>query len=285
MAFLCRPSPVFIEIAQKIACFNGANMNVNGVFTPFDQYQIRGSAWCTRSLTHAIFLTPSTWNDGSANSWKSPAIEAMYRNVQFWTTEKGKNNPLGFLWAYVQDFEPGEAGLQRTSIEDEYFLTEVCKLAKSRIFTGARQTELDAVADAVCQFPVRFVNEAVNGEWRAIGASRITVSSSASSYAQTNWAAVQAWQYNNETLGSPGPWRPGRGVRSYSQLETSTTAGAYYDSYFWAALVAAVERDVPGAATAWTRVTSSTTGISNLATWADGFASDPRWGAYPRNKS
>ena len=79
-----------------------------------------------------------------------------------------------------------------------------------------------------------------------------------------------------------GKWLAGRGVNKYSLLTPDETAGAYYPSYFWAALAIAVERDIPGAATAWTTVTQN---ITNLSTWSDGFIADPRWGVYPRNRA
>jgi hypothetical protein len=43
----------------------------------------------------------------------------------------------------------------------------------------------------------------------------------------------------------------------------------------------AVERNVEGAGTAWTKVTN---GITNLSTWANGFAAEPRYNRYPRNR-
>jgi hypothetical protein len=290
MAFACRPSPVFIEIAQKASMYSGCAMSTNWTWDQLN-YQIRGNAWAARNLAHAIMLTP----DGDA--WKTAAINALYRNVQNWKSKNDgtRGNLLGFAWNEntsatqgTGDFEPGDPGMQRPTIEDEYFATEVHKVANLKLFPTAqvsRQTELEALADKAVEFPVRFVNDAVNGEWRAVGASRLTISSSDTSYAQSNWAAMQSWQYSGETLSSPGKWLTGRGVRSYSQLTPIDSAGAYYDAYFWAALVAAVERDVPGAAAAWSRVTSPTTGISNLSTWADGFATEPRWGSYPRNKA
>ncbi|MCS6945217.1 MAG: hypothetical protein RMK97_07385, partial [Sutterellaceae bacterium] len=57
--------------------------------------------------------------------------------------------------------------------------------------------------------------------------------------------------------------------------------GALYPEYFWAALVAAVERNVPGAEAAWNKVIGN---VTNLASWSAGFGNDPRWGIYPRNK-
>ena len=79
-----------------------------------------------------------------------------------------------------------------------------------------------------------------------------------------------------------GPWMTGSWTStSYSSAKINSSAGAYYPSYFWAALVAAVERGVAGSDAAWTKVT---TNVTNLSTWSAGFGSDPRWGAYPRNK-
>lgn len=294
MAFMVRPSPVFIELAQKVAMYNSCAMSTVGVWDQVN-YQIRGNAWAARSIAHAISLTPD------ADGWKAPALNALYRNVQNWTAQNnGTNgNLLGFAWkdnmnasSFTPDFEAGEGGMQRPTIEDEYFCTEVCKVANAHLFPtsqASRQAELSAIADKACQFPVRFVNEARAGEWRAIGSSRLTISNSSTVYAFTNWSDVMAWAFSGDANppASSGTWLAGRagGGGSYSRLDVITTAGAYYDSYFWAALVAAVERDIPGAAAAWSRVTSSSTGISNLSTWADGFATDPRWGAYPRNKS
>ena len=74
-----------------------------------------------------------------------------------------------------------------------------------------------------------------------------------------------------------GSWKS----TSYSSAQANSSAGAGYVSYFWAALVAAVERGVAGSDAAWTKVT---TNVSNLSAWSGGFGPDPRWGPYPRNK-
>jgi hypothetical protein len=284
MAFLCRPSPVFIEIAQKIATWAGTNYSTDGVFGT--DYQQRGYAWCMRSLAHAIFLTPDS------EAWKAPARADLAKNVQRGLAFKyHPNNKLDFIWddtggdgppgSNLYDFE-SDPGCQQPSFMVAYQITEIPKIANAKLLVGAEQAALVELADWICRFPVRFVNEATAGEWRAVGASRLTVSSSSSAFVESNWAAVQAFQFNAD---SPPPvagkWLTGRGVSTYAELTPIDTAGAYYESYFWAALVAAVERDIPGAAAAWTRVTAS---ITNLQSWSDGFIAEPRWGAYPRNK-
>ena len=295
IAFLCHPSPVVIEIAQKIAAFNGANMSTNWVHGVAN-YQRRGVAWCARSLAHAIYLTPDTFATGEINSWKQPAKNALYRNVQYWTATKALPNPkgncpLGFVLEYGVDSGPDQVptspGMQRSTIEDEYFITEVCKVANAKLLRGAQQAELNAIADAACQFPIRFVNESVNCEFRAIGASRLTVSSNPKVYVEANWAAVQAFQFAGHAPPGPGKWLAGRDVSAYSALtpeESSIVSGATsYGSQFWSAFSTAVERGVGGAGAAWDRVVTNG-GITNLSTWADGFADDPRHGFYPRTK-
>jgi hypothetical protein len=282
LAFLCRPSPVYIEIAQKVALWNGTNFSMSGEF--HNDYQQRGYAWCMRSLGHAIFLTP----DGEG--WKASAKNDLYLNVQRGLSFRNSpTNKLDFIWdtytTPVHDFEPSQAGLQQPTFMVTYIVTEIPKVANAKLLSGTQQADFAALADWVCKFPVRFVNEAVAGEWRAVGASRLTVSSGTNNFVETNWAAVQAFQFSGDSPPAlAGPWLEGRGVNRYSQLTASTSAGAVggpYASYFWAALAIAVERDIPGAANAWTRVTQN---ITNLSTWGDGFIADPRWGAYPRNR-
>src|SRR5262249_28266636 len=75
MAMVCRPSPVYIETAQKVAAWNGAwsSGDGNGVFGHW--YQTRGKAWCLRSLSHAILMTPDTMN------WRAAAIGTLNGNV------------------------------------------------------------------------------------------------------------------------------------------------------------------------------------------------------------
>jgi hypothetical protein len=278
MAFMCRPSPVFIEIAQKLATWNGTSWAKDGVF--HNDYQQRGYAWCMRSLAHAIFITP----DGEP--WKTAAKADLYKNVQRGLSFKNSpQNKLDFIWhedgSGVYDFQPAP-GCQQPTFMVVYQITEIPKIANAKLLSGTEQAAMVELADWICRFPVRFVNEAVAGEWRAIGASRLTVSSSSNSFVESNWAAVQAFQFSGDTPPPvAGKWLEGRDVNRYALLTPADRAGATYSSYFWAALAIAVERDIPGAATAWTKVTQN---ITNLASWSDSFVDDPRWAVYPRNK-
>lgn len=96
MGLMCRPSPVFIEIAQKIAVWNETWSSYDGGFGTY--YQTRGKAWGIRSLAHAIFLTP----DGDA--WKPAGRSALFRNTQLLKAfQDDLKSALGFVW----DFAPG----------------------------------------------------------------------------------------------------------------------------------------------------------------------------------
>jgi hypothetical protein len=53
-----------------------------------------------------------------------------------------------------------------------------------------------------------------------------------------------------------------------------------YPGQYWAALVAARERDVDGAVQAWNTVQDH---LTDLDGWLNGFGNDPRWGPLPRN--
>ena len=91
MAFLCQPSPAFIEIAQKIAIWNATALQNDGVFGFWSQ--VRGKAWGVRSLAHAIFLTP----DG--DTWKPAARSSLAANVRTIDAfRKSPNATLGFVW-------------------------------------------------------------------------------------------------------------------------------------------------------------------------------------------
>ena len=78
-----------------------------------------------------------------------------------------------------------------------------------------------------------------------------------------------------------GTWMsfPDNKPDTYTQYTADITAGAYYPSYLWSALMAAHERQLPGAAAAYQTLVAT---VSNLASWRGGFGSDPRWGSVSR---
>jgi hypothetical protein len=249
-----------------------------------------------RSLVHATFLSLSS------DPWKAGGSAALYRNAllldQF---RKSTNAKLGFVWDFtpdtVLDFGRGTPGLQQPLWQHHYLLVELHKAANAKLLTGAQQDTLSAVADWAASQPVRYINEAVAGEWRVIpyettvgradyGVANGTdqgsgVYSGAVIDSLPTWGQQFAWYFVDPPPAVAGPWMTGEGfTNTYASMQADGVAGAYYPSYFWSALVAAVERSVPGADTAWTKVLGN---VTNLSAWRGGFAADPRWGTFPRN--
>jgi hypothetical protein len=301
MAFLCQPSPVFIEIAQKIAIWNATALQTDGVFGFWAQ--VRGKAWGIRSLTHAIFLTP----DG--DPWKAPAQGSLAANLRLIDAFRtSPNATLGFVWhaspTKCADFESRNEGMQQPVWMHHWMVMTLHAAERAKVLTGNDQTLLTTVADWAALQPVRYVNEAQAGEWRlhnyltVVGRAVVTSSTGddlgSGIYAGATFDALPtypenfAWFYRDAPPPSAGTFLfiesnpdSNPNYRSWSSAGTSSSAGVSYASIFWAALTAAVERGVPGADAAWTKVTGS---LTNLSTWSDGFVSEPRYNRFPRNK-
>jgi hypothetical protein len=163
LAFLCQPSPCFIELAQKIAVWNGTWSDPNATFGIF--FQTRGRAWSMRALAHAVFLTP----DGS--SWKSVGAAALARNIavldEYRTVPK---NPLGLVWdggpTKCLDNHASVTGFQSPIWMHHWLACELHKIANAKLLSGAQQTAVDRLASWACEQPVRYINESTAGEWR-----------------------------------------------------------------------------------------------------------------------
>ena len=284
MAFIVRPSPVYMEIAQKVAVWNGTwSSGGNGAFTwtsgVFGHwYQTRGKAWGIRSLAHATFLTPNSL------PWRAAGAAAIKRNAElidtFRTDPKQK---LGLVWDYsptsLNDHASNSPHFQIAAWQHHYLVTELHKAARARLLTGTDQTSLAATADWAAAQPVRWINERANGGWRYVPYSTAVSPSKSMTDSPTTWGEEMAL-FMTDTPVSTGSWATfyNNVASSYGRFEADA-AGASYVSYFVAALAAAVERDVPGATTAWQTMLA---GVTNHEIWRRGFARDPRWGATPR---
>jgi hypothetical protein len=301
MAFVVRPSPVFIELAQKVAIWNGTwsvfvgdSGPLGGTVAPTGLfgavYQTRAKAWGIRSLTHAIFLTPD------AHPWKAPARNSLAQNVSylsdFTTNSRSKLNVIygGQLnWPGTEyNVRPAGAAFGTSNMQQSYLLVTLHRMASARILTGADQAKADALADWTATWPARWVNEQPNGTWRyisigmAMGRDPSPVTGPNS---PDTWTSMRAYSYPGQAPASvAGPWMsssPWDEPPTLAEYGPDPVAGAFYPSYFWSALVAAVERNVTGASSAWTTVQAN---VNNLPGWLDGFGLDPRWGATPRNR-
>jgi hypothetical protein len=189
---------------------------------------------------------------------------------------------LGAFWDYDYDFyndyEGGAGG--QTPIWESYFVVgELHRAANAKVLTGTGQARLVTLADWAAQMPVRYVNEAVGGSFRQ-HRYQTTISRSATSVDQpATWGEMWTWTYGSNTTPVAGPWVVG--PDDSSVWPPAATNGSSYDVHFWAAFVAGIERSVPGADAAWTKVL---TNVTNLSNWSEGFTTDPRFGPYPRNK-
>jgi hypothetical protein len=301
MAFLCQPSPAFIEIAQKIALWNATALQTDGVFGFWAQ--VRGKAWGIRSLAHAIFLTP----DG--DPWKAPARSSLTANVRLIDEFRtSPNATLGFVWytspTKCADFEGRIEGMQQPLWMHHFLVLALHSAERAKLLSGAEQALLKTVTDWAAMQPVRYVNEARRGEWRLhnyltmVGRAAVTAAANdvlgSGVVAGPTFDALPtypenfAWFYRDAPPPSAGKFLfiqtdPGLNpnYRSWSTASEATSSGVSYASVFWAALTAAVERDLPGADAAWDKVT---TGITNLSTWSNGFVKEPRYNRYPRNR-
>ena len=289
MAFIVRPSPVFIELAQKVAVWNGTwsvvtdqgFVTTTGVFGNF--FQTRGRAWCLRSLAHATFLTP----DGHA--WKAPAKVSITDNVNWLDVYRSDSRAkLNMVWDYAPSYigggyAIGAAGHGVAAWMQHYLITEVHKVASAGLLADAAQTAINTLADWLALQPVRWINEqSATGAWRHIPYATVIGKNTNTIDGDASFTAQMLWWFGTPPAAVAGGWLStgNDSTKTYSAFLADTTAGAYYPSYFWAALVAAVERNVAGASTAWATVQNNLTG---LGSWRAGFAADPRWGCAPRN--
>ena len=292
MGFLSRPSPVFIELAQKVAVWNGtfsrndngAAERATGIFV--SAYQTRGKAWGMRSLAHATFLTPDSL------PWKAAGKASITANLAYfdeWRTDSKQTN-LAIMWELRTDLPYNRnTWVSRVNYklwQHHYLIAEVAKIASARLVDSANQSAADTTADWLLLHPVRWVNDqAATGSWRYMPEAFILGNASQTAPDMTN-AADYATQRATWVTGTPasvtGQWQ-----RNASDMPTDYTswlddplADVSRATYFWPTLVAAVDRGVTGAATAYNTVIN---GITNFTTWLTGFGTEARYAATPKN--
>ena len=294
MAFIARPSPIYIELAQKVAFWqgtwsvyaDGAAQQATGVFGA--AYQLRGKAWCLRQLAHATFLTPD-----AMTAWKASARTSLAQNVTYldqWRTD-GKallnamwdNRPTQVIGYPIGPRTGETTNAQGTGLwQYHYLLVELHKAAATRLLSGAAQVDIDRLADWCALQPVRWVNEQPNGAWRYIPYATAVGRNATSMDSLPTWGQQMDWWHDDAVPAVSGGWFGTGGFpHSYSGYVPTSSASAGYNVYYWSALVAAVERDVAGAATAWNTVQ---TNLLGLQSWRTGFGQDPRWGSTPRSR-
>jgi hypothetical protein len=305
MAFYGRPTPVFIELAQKIAVWSGTwSASSNGSFTwqagvAGFHYQTRGKAWTIRAIAHAALLSPDSI------PWRAAAATALERNVALLETYRDESrNLLGTVFAgrpgSFSDLRGAVPGMQQ-AVWEHHFLVGVLHRAQRAVghLLGADAARFSALADWAARQPVRLVRESTGGEWRfvpyleTIANNNVDATNGTAQGSgvhnnnvlqqEATWGAQRAARWTGAAPALAGGWRTHPGpVQSYADpgWVEDTVGGYYYVEPFVDALACAVERGVTEASQAWGTVSSS---ITNWQGWRAGFAADPRFGASPRS--
>jgi hypothetical protein len=264
--------------------WNHTNYNSVDGSHPFDQ--TRSRAWRLRNYAIAAFLTP----DGDSTR-KSGYRSALVASMNVINTFLDKSwNTFEVLFDLAAD-DPFDHSTSRPGFQASFFMHHFGSqsfhaIAGAKVLRGADAVAWNRLADRMMNFPLRWINDAAGFEWRAIPYQpTIGVrSGTAVNQAPGNLAQLTRAEMSGTPPSGPGPWMNLYPTDfSWATLTSENSAGVTYPSWFFAALCAAVERGVPGAASAWDRVVTNG-GISNLSTWRLGYRQAPRFNRWPRNR-
>ena len=282
--FLCRPSPCFIEIAQKEFVWNHSNFNSIDGSHPYDQ--TRSRAWRLRNYAIAAFLTPDA--DLSRKNGYRSALVASMNAVKVFLDKPW--NTFQVLYDLSAD-DPFDHSTSRTRFQSSFFMHHYCSqsfhaIAGAKVLRDADAVAWNQLADRMMVFPLRWINDATSYEWRAVPYQPTVGTRVGTTVDQSpnNLAQLTRSEMGGTAPTSPGPWMNLYPADlNWSNLAVENSAGVTYPSWYFAAICAAVERGVPGAATAWDKVVTNG-GISNFATWRVGYRQAPRFNRWPRNR-
>ncbi len=284
VAFLCRPSPCFIEIAQKIMCWNVTYQDSgtgNGTH-PFAQPRTR--AWTTRNYAHALFLTPD-----ALTTWKSSGRAAL--NGERVLIDAFLNQPwniFGIVWDLTaptpgNDQSSSRPGYQHSFFQQNFMGTAFDMVSRSKVLRGSDQAGWDTMTDRILAFQVRWINDAISYEWLGLPYQPTVGVESAGTINMSpgNLVTLTRREMSGTPYSAPGQWRYlDPSAFNYDTLPNDA-GGTSYAAQFTAALAAATERNVSGASAAWDRMVA---GISNFSTWRQGYRTQPQLNRWPRNK-
>jgi len=298
VAFLCRPSPVFIEIAQKEFLWNHSNYGSADGGHTYDQ--VRSRAWRARNYAITIFLTPDA--DSARKDGYRAALMAKRNTAQAFFDQPW--NTLGVLYGLTPTSAGDWDGSSRARMQIPMYMNWFCVIAwtavdKAKVLRGADASAWAATTDTMAQLPVRYTLEATGGEWRMLGdiatvGDLVSGSPASINMGSGNWGAMTRSDMTGTLPPVAGP---------FLQLESSDTdwsqvtewgrSGVGYDAQYFNALCAAVERGITGAGQAWDKLwgasgsiasPGSNPGITNLQTWRTQFANTPRFNRFLRNR-
>jgi hypothetical protein len=289
--FLCRPSPVFIELAQREFLFHHANYSSTDGGHAYDQARARG--WRARNMATAIFLTPdadSTRKDGYRTALVNQINTSRAFMDQAWNTYK-------HIWSHEINGSMEDNNSIRPRFQGANYMHWLIALswhsiANGKVLRGADQTMMEAAANQVMEFPLRWFNDAASYEWRAVP-YQATVGIRSGNEVIPQFSSVTAEHFYDVTGTAPttaGPWLNfDTNLYDWSGASQQLTpgSGSYYPEHIWFVLCCAVERGAPGAEAAWSKVygTAGNGGINNISTWLAGHGSArSQLNRFPRGK-
>jgi hypothetical protein len=305
VAFLCQPSPCFIELMQKICCWNGSW--AAPVSAP-DYAQTRQRAWLVRNCVHALYITP----DG--HPYKSSIEQSLAGYVsyldQFRTSGRYEAGVfMGVTLTSQEDARSQNAstfvdGFQAAHWQQSWLLLELVRAHRTKIHSNPTTRALiKTVAEWQLDWVIRWVNEqSATGAWRYIcqyhTVGRVGAPVGVQFYSTdpdcfANWDEGAQWAFLDYPAPATTTWmgHPDAGASVPSETKpryanyTAFGQANFYDyaAYVWPAICAAAESGLPGSDLMWDTVRA---GISNLGTYLNSTATDPDHKcAWPRNKT
>jgi hypothetical protein len=290
--FLCRPSPCFIEVAQKEFCWQVLGNAVSRNDPAHWEAQTlnngqRAFANGVRNYGAAWFITPSSQTTRKADI--ASAIHGWFADIKSFHDKPW--NTLKVIYGGTAP-SPNDTALhnQTQHYQMQYVSQVLLMLSAVKPLTDAAQAAvLNAVTATHLDIHPRFINDAIAGEWRAVlyyqytgepvGNFQDMGSGSMQALNRLDWidgadgAASLAEGGKRRTFGAAVPAERGPLLAGW-YLEPHTWAAmvgltgnmdynegstGYYPALYWASLVAAVEFGTPGAEAAWTRVMGNST--------------------------
>lgn len=272
----------FMEEAQFAAITNflgdGADPplrdGVKGLAQPcYGVWQVRACAWMIRALAHAIAVTPD------ADTTTIAAFRSSFQaNIDFYHARyvAQPNNPLG----YIYNWDAYDSGVGRimSPWQDDFFTACVGYAASLGLpLTAGYQSKLDAFFTWKAHAVVMRLGTAAG--WNFINAFPYNSPGSPGGmpdYAGGTgpWYTSELTAYN-DTWASPPPWF-GTDPNTLSfQYPEDPARGLMANAL--PAIAYAVQRNVPGATAAYSRLT----GADNWASFQPAFNTFPVWGMTP----
>jgi hypothetical protein len=190
---------------------------------------------------------------------------------------------------------PVMPGIQMSFFMHHFNTSSVLTVANMKPLRNAPDVAyLEGYADDMCYFTLKWFNDFSSYGFRVVPYD-ITVGTRVGNTVDMgngNLAEKFIAERSGTEFSTSGTWMESAGLEAWSSIAAAPSAlgnpnEPTYTGQVWYALCAAFEREVPGAATLWTKIygtNGSNGGISNLLTWRNGYGSVPAWNRWPRNK-